>query len=100
MHRDNERFEALLLSHVPLCFKVALQLTRNRKHARAITTKVMERALKLHDNSEVRRTLKPRLLAWVRILFTQQRDERARREFQTRNMSPLPIPGVGLRAGT
>ncbi|MDZ4858736.1 MAG: hypothetical protein SGI88_07110 [Candidatus Hydrogenedentes bacterium] len=75
MSDQQRQFEQLLLSHVPLCFSVALRLTNNREHARSVTRDVLTRAWELSDQPDLHRSIKPRLLAMLRKRIEQRAQE-------------------------
>jgi len=67
-----ETYERALLDHVPLCYSVALALTRNPADAHSLAREAILAAWQSRNASESLETIKNRLLSIVRRLFLQR----------------------------
>ena len=66
-----ETFEQVLLSHVEMCYSVALALTRDPYDARDLTRDVVTWAWHLRDSADGKMGIKVKLLTALRERFLQ-----------------------------
>jgi len=68
---QSDHFGQLLLSHVDMCYSVALALTRNPYDARELSREVLIKAWYLRGNVRAQTSIKMKLLTALREEFLQ-----------------------------
>lgn len=69
--KQTEAFETVLLSHVDMCYAVALALTHDPDDARNLTREVLEWAWNLLNRADPDRTIKTQLLIMMHTKFIE-----------------------------
>jgi DNA-directed RNA polymerase specialized sigma24 family protein len=67
--KHTETFDEVLLSHVEMCYSVALALTCNPHRAQDLASHVLTRAWRLRDNLDGKKDIKRTLLKALRRRF-------------------------------